>query len=103
MILYFAGHGLIREVEKGLWLLSDWDVDLRPVDVERLRRPLLMYDIKHISIFAAACRSIPPDVQALDLGEDPALARGPGSPSNSTAIDNFLAAQHGSESSMPPA
>ncbi len=102
MILYFAGHGLIREVEKGLWLLSDWDVELRAVDVERLRRRLLMYDIKQISIFADACRSIPPDVQALDLGEDPVLGRGPGSPSTSTAIDKFVAAQDGSETSMVP-
>ena len=77
MILYFAGHGFIREVEKGLWLLSDWDDELRAVAVEGLRRRLLMYDIKQISIFADACRSIPPDVQALELAEDPVLGRGP--------------------------
>jgi hypothetical protein len=102
MILYFAGHGLIREIENGLWLLSDWDVELRAVAVERLRRRLLMYDIKQISIFADACRSIPPDVQALDLAEDPVLGRGPSLQSTSTAIDKFVAAQDGSETSMVP-
>src|SRR5258708_6188210 len=102
MILYFAGHGLIREVEKGLWLLSDWDVELRAVDVERLKRRLLMYDIKQISIFADACRSIPSDVLVLDLAEDPVLDRGPSSPSISTAVDRFIATQDGSETSMIP-
>jgi hypothetical protein len=102
MILYFAGHGLIREVEKGLWLLSDWDVELRAVDVEQLRRRLLMYDIKQISIFADACRSIPPDVQAMDLADDPVLGRGPALPSPYTVIDKFVAAQDGTEASMVP-
>lgn len=102
MILYFAGHGFIREVEKGLWLLSDWDDELRAVAVEGLKRRLLMYDIKQISIFADACRSIPPDVIALDLAEDPVLGRGPAPPSTSTAIDKFVAAQDGGDTSMIP-
>src|SRR4051812_47379819 len=25
LLIYFAGHGLIREAEEGLWLLSDWN------------------------------------------------------------------------------
>src|SRR5262245_6654014 len=37
LVLYFAGHGLIREIEEGMWLLSDWDTELRAVAVERLR------------------------------------------------------------------
>src|SRR5258708_32641050 len=31
MVLYFAGHGLIREAEEGLWLLSDRDREQRAV------------------------------------------------------------------------
>src|SRR4051794_28361352 len=40
LLLYFAGHGLIREAEEGLWLLSDWRSDLRAVAVEVLKRRL---------------------------------------------------------------
>src|SRR5690349_2379528 len=29
IIVYFAGHGLIRELEEGLWLLSNWRTSLR--------------------------------------------------------------------------
>jgi hypothetical protein len=34
IIVFFAGHGLIREIEEGLWLLSDWRDELRAVAVE---------------------------------------------------------------------
>ncbi len=36
LLLYFAGHGLIREAEEGLWLLSDWHEQLRAIAVEAL-------------------------------------------------------------------
>src|SRR5215472_4257003 len=47
-ILYFAGHGLIREAEEGLWLLSDWNNTMRAVAVEPLKRRLYMYGIQQI-------------------------------------------------------
>ena len=40
LLIYFPGHGLIREAEEGLWLLSDWHQELRAVAVEGLKRRL---------------------------------------------------------------
>src|SRR5882757_11111160 len=37
LLIYFAGHGVIREANEGLWLLSDWWQELRAVGVESLR------------------------------------------------------------------
>ena len=102
LVLYFAGHGLIREVEEGLWLLSDWDDELRAVAVEGLRRRLYLYGIKQIAIFADACRSLPPDVQASDLAADPVLGRGPVKPVTSPEVDRFTSAQDGSKTYTVP-
>ncbi len=102
LVLYFAGHGLIREAEEGLWLLSDWYGELRAVAVEGLRRRLYLYNIKQISIFADACRKLPSDVQASDLTADAVLGRGPVAPSITPAIDKFIAAQDGTESYAVP-
>jgi hypothetical protein len=66
-VLYFAGHGLIREAEEGLWLLSDWNKELRAVAVDGLRHRLYRYGIGQIAIFADACRSLPSDVDAARL------------------------------------
>src|SRR5438105_2216541 len=57
LVLYFAGHGLIRGVEEGLWLLSDWYTEGRAVAIEALRRRLYRFDIQQIAIFADSCRS----------------------------------------------
>src|SRR5262245_30929461 len=38
LIIFFAGHSLIRGAEEGLWLLSDWKRELRAVAVEVLKR-----------------------------------------------------------------
>jgi uncharacterized caspase-like protein len=40
LLLYFAGHGLIREAEEGLWLLSDWWTERKAVAIEVLKRRL---------------------------------------------------------------
>ena len=42
LLIYFSGHGLIREAEEGLWLLSDWHDELKAVAVEVLKRRLYM-------------------------------------------------------------
>ncbi|AGP38332.1 hypothetical protein SCE1572_29935 [Sorangium cellulosum So0157-2] len=102
MLLYFAGHGLIREAEEGLWLLSDWHKELRAVAVEVLRRRLYMHGIRQIGIFADACRSLPPDVDALDLTADPVLGRGPRKPEGTPALDKFIAAQDGTATFAVP-
>ncbi|WP_437720488.1 hypothetical protein [Sorangium sp. So ce861] len=102
MLLYFAGHGLIREAEEGLWLLSDWHKELRAVAVEVLRRRLYMHGIQQIGIFADACRSLPPDVEALDLTADAVLGRGPWRPEGTPALDKFIAAQDGTATFAVP-
>ncbi|WP_437331790.1 hypothetical protein [Sorangium sp. So ce394] len=102
MLLYFAGHGLIREAEEGLWLLSDWHKELRAVAVEVLRRRLYMHGIQQIGIFADACRSLPPDVDALDLTADAVLGRGPRRPDGTPALDKFIAAQDGTATFAVP-
>ena len=66
LVFYFAGHGLIREAEGGLWLLSDWYGEQRAVAVEGLKR-LYMHNIQPISIFSDSCRSLPPNMDAADL------------------------------------
>ncbi len=102
LVLYFAGHGLIREAEEGLWLLSDWHSALRAVAAEALRRRLYMYNIRQIAIFADACRSLPRDVDAADLVSDAVLGRGPTRSQTTPEIDKFVAAQDGYASYMIP-
>jgi Caspase domain len=101
-VIYFAGHGVIREVEEGLWLLSDWRQELRAVAVEALRRRLTLYQIDQVSIFADACRSLPPDIDTADLVPDAVLGSGPGPRSATMAVDKFVAAQDGAETFMIP-
>jgi hypothetical protein len=103
LLLYFAGHGLIREAEEGLWLLSDWYKELRAVAVETLKRRLSMYyNIQQIAIFADSCRSLPPDIEAADLAPDPVLGRGPYRSPAPPTLDKFVAAQDGAETFMVP-
>lgn len=102
MVLYFAGHGLIREAEEGLWLLSDWNNELRAVAVEGLKRRLYMHNIQQIAIFADSCRSLPANISAADLCPDPVLGRGPVREQKPPAIDKFIAAQDGSATFMVP-
>ncbi len=102
LLIYFAGHGLIREAEEGLWLLSDWNRELRAVAVEVLRRRLYLYGIGQIAIFADACRSLPADIQAADLTADGVLGRGPVRQIVAPAIDKFIAAQDGTRTFAIP-
>lgn len=102
MLIYFAGHGFIREAEEGLWLLSNWHSELRAVAVEVLRRRLYMYGIRQIGIFADACRSLPPGMDVLDITADPVLGRGPMAPNGTPALDKFIAAQDGTATFAVP-
>ncbi len=102
IIVYFAGHGLIRELEEGLWLLSDWRAELRAVAVEVLKRRLSMYGPRQVCIISDACRSLPSDVQQADLVPDPILGAGPRPADMTIAIDKFIAAQDGTEAFMIP-
>jgi hypothetical protein len=102
LLIYFAGHGLIREVEEGLWLLSDWYPEQRAIAVEALKRRLCMYCVNQIGFFADACRTLPADIPTADLTADALLGLGPGPLSATVAIDKFIAAQDGTRAFMIP-
>jgi hypothetical protein len=102
IIVYFAGHGLIRELEEGLWLLSDWRAELRAVAVEVLKRRLSMYAPRQVCIISDACRSLPSDIQQADLVPDSILGAGPREVDLTIPIDKFIAAQDGAEAFMIP-
>ena len=102
IIVYFAGHGLIREIEEGLWLLSDWGNDLRAVAVEVLKRRLSMYGARQLCIISDACRSLPSDIQQADLVPDSVLGAGPGPVDATMAIDKFIAAQDATQAFTIP-
>lgn len=101
LVIYFAGHGLIREADEGLWLLSDWKTQLRAVAVEVLKRRLYRFNVGQIAIFADSCRSLPPSIDAADLTPDAVLGLGPNQRSD-PPIDKFIAAQDGSATYMVP-
>jgi len=102
IIVYFAGHGLIRDLEEGLWLMSDWQEELRAVAVEVLKRRLTMYAPHQICIISDACRSLPADVEQADLVADSVLGAGPKPVDMTIAIDKFIAAQDGTEAFTIP-
>jgi hypothetical protein len=101
-VLYFAGHGLIREAEEGLWLLSDWYREQRAIAIEVLKRRLFAHDIQQIAIFADCCRSLPTNMLTADLTADGVLGLGPLRPPKMPAIDKFTAAQDGAAAFMVP-
>lgn len=103
LLLYFAGHGLIREAEEGLWLLSDWHQKQYAIAIEVLKRRLRRYDVKQIAIFADACRLLPSNMDAADLTPEGVLERGPSDPPTLPAVDKFIAAQDGRATYMIPA
>jgi hypothetical protein len=98
LIVYFAGHGLIREAEEGLWLLSDWNDTLRAVAVEPFKRRLYAFGVRQICIIADACRELPANVSQSDLAPDPVLGRGPVTIDRAPPVDKYIAAQDGAQS-----
>ena len=102
IIVYFAGHGLIREISESLWLLSDWQEELRSVAVEPLKRRLSMYGPRQVCIISDACQSLPTNIQQADLVPDAVLGSGPKPIDFSVALDRFFATQDGEEAFMIP-
>ena len=102
LILFFAGHGLIKEMEQGLWFLSDSIPEQRVVDAERLRRRLYRFGIDQIAIIADACRSLPKTVELADLNPDAILGMSPQIRAAAPPIDKFVATQDGSNSYSIP-
>lgn len=100
ILIYFAGHGMIRELEIGLWLLSDWKKEGVVVAYESLRKRLGMFRIDQIAIFSDACRSLPKSVFEMGLEERAVLA--PGFIQGEPDIDKFVAAQDGKQAFVVP-
>lgn len=101
LVLYFAGHGLIQEMNERLWLLSDWDADLRAVAVNTLKSRLTRYGVQQIAIFTDACRSLPTDIDQAGLVPDGVLGKGPIAP-NVPDVENFSATQDGARTYSIP-
>jgi hypothetical protein len=101
-MLYFAGHGVIRDANASLWLLSDWFSEWRAVNVEQLKRRLGWYGVSQISIFADACKKFPANIDTGDINEDSVLGRGPQQPPYPPYIDAFDAVQDGNPAIMIP-
>jgi hypothetical protein len=101
-MLFFAGHGLIREMEEGLWILSNSYQDQRIVAAEKLRRRLHRYRVDQITIIADACRSFTDQVDLNDLTQDGVLGLGPFPRDFAPPTDKFVAAQDGSETYSVP-
>lgn len=101
-MLYFAGHGVIRDANASLWLLSDWFSEWRAVSVEQLKRRLGWYGVSQISVFADACKKFPANIDTGDINEDSVLGRGPQQPPYPPYIDAFDAVQDGNPAIMIP-
>ena len=99
MCIYFAGHGLIRNAEERLWLLSDWYSQQRALAAEVLRRRLYYYGVEQLAIFADCCSSLPPNMDSGDLALDPVLGRGPAAMTE-PALDKFWAQPDGAVTYM---
>lgn len=102
LIIYFAGHGLIRGAEENLWLLSDWQTELRAVEVDILKRRLMRFGVEQVVLIGDACSSLPGDMTAADLVPDVPLPKGPTAPTGQEETDRFLAAQDGQKAYMIP-
>lgn len=92
LIIYFAGHGLLGAAEQALWLLSAWRSDGHVVGVQNLKRMLYRYGLAQIAIFADACRSLPGDIDCLEVTADGVLGIGP-EPRVEADVDTFFATQ----------
>jgi hypothetical protein len=102
-LLYFAGHGMLRDAEERLWFLSNWNTELKVVHVEFLRRRLMRYyDIQQIAIFADACSVLPAKIEQLDLSLDGVVSNRSSNGTNETQIDRFDASQDGDAAFMLP-
>ena len=100
IVIYFAGHGMIRELESGLWFLSDWREEGVVVAYESLRQRLATFGINQVAIFSDACRSLPKSVFDLQLEERAVLALGHGQ--GEPDIDKFVAARDGKQAFVVP-
>lgn len=101
LIVYFAGHGLLRDAEDALWLLSDSQRILKAPSLSALRTALYRYPIKHLAIMSDACLSLPTTIDQAEIRSDPVLEGGPQKRVRPW-LDLFVATQDGETTFMVP-
>jgi len=96
LVIYFAGHGIVRSAGDQFWLLTNAANDLREgINVEAFRRGLLKYNIGtnnnnfagQLCIIGDACRNTGRD--AIDFCGDPILTS-TAEPNRRIQLDRFL-------------
>lgn len=101
LVVYFAGHGIFRELDDVLWLLSDSYKEGVAVGMNALKKRLSRYDIQQVAFFSDCCSSLPPDMDTQDLTAHHILAFGK-KERLEPSLDRFIAAQEGKAAFMVP-
>jgi hypothetical protein len=101
LIVYFAGHGLLRNAEEGLWLLSDWAKEMKGVGINALKHALYRYPVNHLAIISDACLSLPSDMDQAEVKAEGVLGKGP-TARTEPWYDRFVATQDGTTTFMVP-
>lgn len=101
LILYFAGHGMLKDAAEMLWLLSDWVEEERAVAVSPLTRKLYCYPIDKLTVVSDACSDLPRTILQMDITPDGVLGKGP-TPRKEPWLDLFKASQDGTTTFMVP-
>jgi hypothetical protein len=101
LIVYFAGHGLLRNAEEGLWLLSDWEREMKGVGINALKNALYRYPVNHLAIISDACQSLPADIDQAEVKGEGVLGKGP-TARTEPWYDRFVATQDGATTFMVP-
>ena len=103
LLIYFSGHGMIRDAEERLWFLSQWNIELRVVQVELLRwRLMRYYDIEQIAIFSDACGVLPTKIEDLNLSLDGVVGKTPFQRGMEPELDRFDSSLDGTAAFMLP-
>lgn len=101
LVIYFAGHGLVKSDQSSFWLLSDWERDWsEAVSVQSLQRILRYYNPGQVALIGDACRSL--GRESFDIVGSAVLKR-PDEEPQSIEIDQFFAAEAGEPAYMAQA
>ena len=102
LVVYFAGHGIVRSAGDQFWLLTDAAIDTREgINVEAFRRGLLKCNISNaniagqLCIIGDACRNTGRD--AIEFYGDPILTSSK-TKNRSIQLDRYLSTGLGSRS-----
>lgn len=99
LVLYFAGHGLRRGINQGLWLLSDWKKSDEGAATDVLLGRLGTYGIANVALFSDSCRALPQNMNELQLVGNFPLEPGPNDPAK-FKVSQFFAVGDGSSAFM---